>query len=235
MAKIRESNPKHSSGAYERLLNNKDLANIFTKAQSTVITNGTELEKIITSKSTKIDNLDDFINQVNSGNQGIGVYLCTKKVINQSKYRNTKQPDFIVFEIKPNGARNCTIVELKDGDSFDTKKSQSEKQSLIAFKNDLASNIPFVVRFCICSFNQSDKEQIYLGFKKNFEMNEILTGQEFCDMLGISYDDIQLMRTKDAKDNFEYVVSEMTKIVFKGIREHISEAEFYDLESDNEE
>ena len=58
MAKIRNSNPKTSSGGYERLLGNKEMANIFTKAQSTVISNGTELEKIITERANNIENLD---------------------------------------------------------------------------------------------------------------------------------------------------------------------------------
>lgn len=43
MAKIRNSNPKQSGG-YERLVGDKDMASIFTKAQSTVISNGTETE-----------------------------------------------------------------------------------------------------------------------------------------------------------------------------------------------
>ena len=45
MAKIRNSNPKQSGGGYERLVGDADMASIFTKAQSTVISNGTELEK----------------------------------------------------------------------------------------------------------------------------------------------------------------------------------------------
>lgn len=48
MAKIQNANPKQSSGGYDRLVGNYDMADVFTKAQSTVITNGTELEKIIT-------------------------------------------------------------------------------------------------------------------------------------------------------------------------------------------
>jgi len=46
MAKIRNSNPKQSGGGYERLVGDANMASIFTKAQSTVISNGTELEKI---------------------------------------------------------------------------------------------------------------------------------------------------------------------------------------------
>lgn len=45
MAKIRNAKPKQSGGGYDRLVGNHDMAEIFTKAQSTVISNGTELEK----------------------------------------------------------------------------------------------------------------------------------------------------------------------------------------------
>ena len=37
MVKIRNSNPKQSGGGYERLIGVADMASIFTKAQSTVI------------------------------------------------------------------------------------------------------------------------------------------------------------------------------------------------------
>ena len=39
MAKIRNSNPKTSSGGYERLLGNKDIADIFTKSKNNLIYN----------------------------------------------------------------------------------------------------------------------------------------------------------------------------------------------------
>ena len=61
MAKIRNSNPKTSSGGYERLLGNKELADVFTKAQSTVISNGTELEKIMATFSEKELKIDKIL------------------------------------------------------------------------------------------------------------------------------------------------------------------------------
>ena len=55
MAKIRNSNPKQSGGGYERLVGDKDMASIFTKAQSTVISNGTELDvRIVTNTRNNI-------------------------------------------------------------------------------------------------------------------------------------------------------------------------------------
>ena len=79
MAKIRNSNPKKSGGGFERLVGNAAMASIFTKAQSTVITNGTELEKIISSRSQTITDLDTFIDDCDNKTIADGTYLCTKK------------------------------------------------------------------------------------------------------------------------------------------------------------
>lgn len=47
MAKIRNANPKSSSGGYTRVFNDENLGKLIQKIQSTVISNGTELEKYI--------------------------------------------------------------------------------------------------------------------------------------------------------------------------------------------
>lgn len=231
MAKIKNAKPKTSSGGYERLVNNKQLASIFTKAQSTVISNGTELEKIISSQAAIIKDLDQFIEDVKNNIIKEGSYLCTKKIVKASKYRmDQHEPDFIVFIVGRD--KLCEVVELKDGDSFDTKKSSSEFNSLKEFTNHIAPLIPFVVRFYICCFNQEDKSQIIEGFKKRFTEEQVMTGREFCNLLGINYDYIINTREQDAIDNFNYVVEELTKIdeikrkILTKKREHIKEENF---------
>ena len=136
MAKIKDSHPKTSSGGYERLLKDKQLASILQKAQSTIISNGTELEKIISNQAEVISDLDLFIDEVNHNLVNKGSYLCTKKIVKKSKYKMDKhEPDFIIFVIS--GEKTCDVVELKDGDSFDTKKSTSELTSLKEFTNHI--------------------------------------------------------------------------------------------------
>lgn len=232
MAKIRNANPKNSSGGYLRLVKNLQLAEIFTKAQSTVITNGTELEKIINEQAQIITNLDDFINNVKCNKVARGSYLCTKKVVKTSKYKMERhEPDFMVFIIGED--RVCNVIELKDGDSFDTKKSTSEFENLKQFTEYLAPQIPFIVKFLICCFNQDDKNKIIEGFKNRFTKEQILTGREFCDLLQISYDEILCLREQDATDNFQYVISELANIpemrdcIKKQNREHIKKSDFY--------
>ena len=236
MAKIRDANPKQVSGGYERLVGNKALADIFTKAQSTVISNGTELEKIISTNSNLIIDLDKFIDECDTGNIADGAYLCTKKVVKASSYKLVgHEPDFIAFTVDT--SKNiCYVVELKDGDSFDTKKSIAEKEMLQLFVNHLAPKIPFRTKFYICCFNQLDKEKIVSGFKNVFTIDEVMTGKEFCDILNIDYDMIVAMRKEDTSDNFQYIVEKLFEIetVRSGFtnkhRKHIPEDEFYNEE-----
>lgn len=212
MAKIRNSNPKNSSGGYERLIGDATLANLFTKAQSTVISNGTELEKIITSRANTIQDLDVFMKEVNSGHLTEGVFLCEKKVTKKSSFKLYKhEPDFLIFIIKPEG-KFAYVVELKDGDTFDTKKSSGEKSSLIQFKNHLGSMIEFRTDYKICAFNQLDKEKIVSGFKNEFSLDEVWTGVDFCDTLNIDYDDIINQRKDDTIDNYEYIIEYLSEI-----------------------
>ena len=238
MAKIRDSNPKQSGGGYERLVGNPAMASIFTKAQSTVISNGTELEKIISGESHTITDLDAFIDSCDKRMVEDGSYLCTKKVLKAAHYRlEGHEPDFIAFAVdKANGT--CYVVELKDGDAFDTKKSIAEKEMLQLFVNHLAPKIPFRTKFFICCFNQMDKERIVAGFKSVFSLSEVMTGREFCEILGIDYDAIVRMRLEDTVDNFRYVIEKMTEIkevkdyVVGRHRHHISEEDFYFKEDD---
>ena len=125
------------------------------------------------------------------------------------------------------------MVELKDGDAFDTKKSIAEKEMLQLFVNHLAPKIPFRTKYYICCFNQLDKQKIVMGFKNAFSINEVMTGKEFCEILGINYEEIVEMRQKDTSDNFEYVVEKMAEIeeinimFLHKLREHIVEKDFY--------
>lgn len=232
MAKIRDSNPKQSAGGFERLVGHKEMAEIFTKAQSTIITNGTELEKLISNRANLVKDMDKFIEMSANGLLESGSYLCTKKVLKVSKYKLDKhEPDFIAFTID-NENDICLVIELKDGDAFDTKKSFAEKEMLKLFVEHFAPKIPIPTKYYVCCFNQLDKEKIVAGFKDVFSIDEVMTGKEFCDILGINYENIIAIRKADASDNFQYVIEKMIEIkemrqaVLKQERLHISKEDF---------
>ena len=79
-----------------------------------------------------------------------------------------------------------------------------------------------------------DKKKIVTGFKSVFDIDHVMTGEEFCAVLGISYEDIIAFRQNDAADNYEYVADRMGRIkliqekVVSNHRNHISKDEFYD-------
>lgn len=50
------------------------------------------------------------------------------------------------------------------------------------------------------------------GFKNKISKKEALTGQEFCRLLEINYDEIIKLRKKHQTENFNYFMRELTKI-----------------------
>ena len=234
MAKIRNSNPKTSSGGYDRVFDSVEVGTLIQKVQSTVISNGSELERIIVRYSVVIENLDKWVEDFIAHKIQMGTYLCPKKALKGSSYKMSKhEPDMAIFQFTEE-LSNCYIVEMKDGDSFDTKKADGEHKSREEYCTFLGRKIPFITNFYICCFNQSDKEIIQKGFKEKFSIEEIMTGQELCSLLGIDYEKITKERKEDAADNLEYFISEFIKIpavktkISNDRRAKVIEEGFYD-------
>ena len=173
--------PKHSSGAYERVFNNAELGNLITKVQSTAISNGNELEKLILKlikKESIIHDFDKFIEEYKRTffTAGSAIKLIPKKVIKKSKkLKQNFEPDFIVLKADQE-EECCYIVELKDGFTFDTKKV------------------------------------IKQGLKNTFEIEEIMTGREFCKLININYNKILEIRKNNGEENFEYFINKLLRI-----------------------
>lgn len=209
--KIQDMQGRSENSGYQRVFANDKLGALFSKVQATVISNGNELEKIILSKSNLIKNLDDFIDMATDNSLNNGVFVCPKKEIKKSKYAiKDIEPDLLIFVVQRK--RICKVIELKDGDNFDTKKSKGEKENLIKFSTEFGAKIPFVTEYFVCCFNQLDKEVIKIGFKGEFDLDHIMTGSELCEILGINYTEILENRRKDSKENFKYFLDELIKI-----------------------
>lgn len=221
MAKIRNSNPKNSSKGYERIFNNEKLGDLLSRIQSTVISAGIELEKLVFKDNIdEIGGLDKFIEKCKNNDIEDKIYIADKSTLKKSSYKieyrdansdkiREDQPDSVIFI---NKNKSCLVIELKEGFSFDTKKANSEYLMLKKAKDTLGSEIPFTTNFYLCSFNCEDKDLIFNGLKKKFDHSEILTGMELCEILGIDYNDILETRKKDCEDNLEYFLDELIKI-----------------------
>lgn len=209
MAKIEKSKGR-KGGGYERLFGNEDLGHLISRVQAAVISSGTELERIIKREVDLIDDLDKFLEQEIMQE---GVLLAEKRQLKNSKKLGSTvaEPDFVVFR-RREGRQRCHVIELKDGDNFDTKKSAAEQIALHTFISQNAQFLPFTVSAHICCFNQTSKDEVVKAFKNKVPRKEALTGAEFCDLLEIDYQKIIQERKQNQRENLEYFVKELVQI-----------------------
>ena len=198
-----------SPSGYTRLFGDAELGNLLSRIQGTVISSGTELEHLIWERSNQITDLVGFITHLKT-HDNTKVWVANKNQIRDSKYINSNyEPDFLFFDLRDN---ICYVVEVKDGDQFDTKKSHSEHTALHGFTDTVRYSLPLDFQIRICCFNANTKEEIYTGLKRKFSMSEILTGRELCDLLGIEFDDIINTRKVDQAINLDYFVKSLLNI-----------------------
>lgn len=192
-----------SPSGYTRLFGIPDLGNLMSRIQATVISAGNELENLIWDRVTQITDLDHFLNTTLHSDED-KIYVARKKKIKESKIISSAyEPDFLAFHPK---TRKCYIVEVKDGDQFDTKKASGERLTLQNFRSDISYATPYITEIYICSFNSSSKEEIYNGLKRKFPIKEILFGRELCELFRIDYDEIVNIRVSDQQRNLDYFI-----------------------------
>jgi hypothetical protein len=139
-------------------------------------------------------------------------FIINKKLIKKlTKFINCgKEPDYCVLIILE---KKAFIIELKDGDTFDTKKVSGEIASLKEFANKFKLKFPdFDVFPKFCSFNATEKKKIIYGVKNKITEEMAMNGEEFCLLLGISYQNIINQRKNFAPTNLKYFVQELIKI-----------------------
>lgn len=207
--RIKGRRENQSPSGYTRLFGNPELGNLMSKIQGAVIASGTELEKLIWERVKQIDDFDDFISHFVKENR-TGVWVAKKSQVKTSKYINTHyEPDFLAFDLI---RHICYVIEVKDGDQFDTKKSHGESVVLHEFANSIKYALPIEFQIRICCFNAQTKNEIYNGLKHQFSLGEILTGQELCELLEINFLDIITTRYKDQEVNIQYFIKELMAI-----------------------
>lgn len=211
MARIRHARGRaDGNSGYVRLLGDVQLGQLISRLHSTVISAGRELEKIIQDSVRPIDDLDQFLEVEIMPD---GVFLAHKSALKRSKTLQTSgaEPDFVIFK-RRNNEQRCHVIELKDGDAFDTKKSAGERNSMHSFVEKNAQHLQFRVDIHVVASNQDSRRAIYDGFKRKIPLSECMTGREFCELLEIDYDEIVEQRQRDTQENFEYFMTEILKI-----------------------
>ena len=110
---------------YERLFGNRQLGMLISKVQATVISTGNELEKILASRLKKTDGIS--IQNINK----------EKRIFKNVKRGHTIKVDCVVEE-----GNDIRLIEIKDGDTFDTKKVAGEVESLEMVREYLKKKEP---------------------------------------------------------------------------------------------
>lgn len=212
MVRIDAGKPGRRDGGYARMFDDADLGALISCIHATSIRAGSELEHIIEREAeanqTRIPDLDRFL-----ANGVDGVFIADKKTIRAARRIDFpgSEPDYLIF-VRRGSRRLCYVVELKDGDQFDTKKSSGEVDSLTRFSTIVGSTLPYETAIRVCSFNQGDKEAIVTGFKRTIDESLVWTGREFCNLLGFDYDAIVEERRADAAANRRFLAQQLLNI-----------------------
>ena len=199
----------NSTGSYARVLGVPELGALVSKIHSASIRNGNQLERMVAERVQHVPDLDEFLT---SDIMPDGVLLATKQAIKASATISSggAEPDFMVFR-RRDGQQRCHIIELKIGHVFDTKKAAAEHSSIHRFLARAAPDIPYVMTSHFCAFFQDDHDAILNGFKRKIAREEAMTGQEFCDLLEIDYEEIARKFDADAADNLRYVLRQFVE------------------------
>jgi hypothetical protein len=205
-----KSAPGREAGGYERLFGDAKLGRLLSRVQSAVIRAGAELEQVIIELANTIKDADAFLD---ADILQEGVFAVPKKVLKKSKRLNYAgvEPDFVVFK-REGKTQHCYLIELKDGDTFDTKKAAGEKESMQRFLTAIAPHIQFTMSIHFCCFHRLTKQEIVQGFKRKITINEAMTGPEFCDLLGVDYDAVLTKRKEHQEENLKYFVEQLFEI-----------------------
>ena len=211
MARIENAKGRREGSGYERVFeSNKKLGHLMSRVQSAVISTGTELERIIKGQVSVINDLDAFLAQEIMPD---GVFIADKQKMKKCETLDFagSEPDFLIFK-RRRRKQQCHVVELKDGDTFDTKKAAAEHRAMHDFISKNGQHLPYVVRAHFCCFNQNDRSAIIRGFKEKIAPQEAMTGREFCDLVELDYDSILELRKTMAEGNISYFIRELLKI-----------------------
>ncbi|MEX2029660.1 MAG: hypothetical protein WD906_01635 [Anaerolineales bacterium] len=211
VAKIEETKGRHDENSgYVRLLGNKRLGLLISRVHATVIRTGNELERLLEAatplplKST----LDQAIQGAESGKPPPLQVVFSPKIRRKGATHGITG-DIAVFD---HSRRVVSIIEVKDGDTFDTKKASGELASMQRSARQLRGKTGYEAAIYFCSFNQSSKDAIVLGAKGRFSPTQVMTGKELCAILRIDYGQFTAKRQSEGVANLTYLIDQLASI-----------------------
>jgi hypothetical protein len=206
MALIKDSKgrkEKETDSGYERVFGNRQLGMLISRVHATSIRQGSELEKFLASKLPKNTNI--AIAKINK----------SERVFRDAKTDSTGKKHKLEIDCVIKTKDKIMIIEIKDGDTFDTKKVAGEVESL-NFARDYISKLMKIPKDKIsmhyCSFNARDHNQIEVGAKGLLGECKAMTGKELCELFDLDFNKIVQERKADQKANLDFFIEELKKI-----------------------
>ena len=198
------------NSGYVRLLGSSRLGLLISKVHATVIRSGNELERLLenaTPSALKTE-LPDAISQAKmKGAKGSKVVFSPR--IKKASGRHGITGDVLAFNFT---TKRLNVIEVKDGDTFDTKKASGELESMQTFAAQLSRQTRYEAAIYFCSFNQESKESIVAGAKGRFSPQQVMTGRELCAILKIDFDEFRAARRQEQASNLDYFIRELLVI-----------------------
>jgi hypothetical protein len=211
MAKIADTKGRlDENSGYIRLLGSKPLGLLISRLHATVIRTGNELERLLeqsTSSALKTS-LPHAIQSAHLASPGTIQVVFSPKIQKRGTSHGITG-DIVVFN---HPTRQIRVIEVKDGDTFDTKKASGELESMLQSAVALEKDTGYSASIYFCSFNQSDKAAIVLGAKSRFSPQQVMTGKELCAILGIDYDAFTATRRLEQAQNLDYFLDQLASI-----------------------
>jgi len=192
-----------TASGYERLFGNRQLGMLISKVQSATISTGSELEGFLASRLKKTNGIS--IHKINKD----------KRVFKDAKIDSAGKKHNLEVDCVIEREGKIMLIEIKDGDTFDTKKVAGEIESLFMAKNFIIKTRKIKeenVSIHYCSFNARNHEQIEREAKGLLPKNSAMTGQELCELLGLDFNKIVEERKKHQKENLNFFIEELKKI-----------------------
>ena len=93
-------------------------------------------------------------------------------------------------------------------------------------KSVLGPKLPFITNFYLCAFHACYRKEITTGLKGRFSEDEVITGRELCQILGINYNEVIEEESQFQQDNTTF----LTRAIIENAKRKvflISEEDFY--------
>ena len=215
MAKIDYRKKRETSKGYSRLYENDVLGRFFTANHAATISNGMELRKKLINCYTgklpifygdKVKNQKRTLDIINNTTDGCIIFSGYINDKNKNKNKNKKKEIDIIISKK----NKLFIIEVKDGNALDTKKSETEIDG-IEYSVQSITNL---------GYEDHEGKLVLMNMEnyqhkiKDYRSSEyVMSGEDFCEKFQFDYKKFQECQKSDAPENLATTYYELKEIM----------------------